>query len=106
MFVSISISKIFKKLSYNFKFWFPFPIFKACYQHCTYFSSHTNAKVYFFAGMKNGRSALSLFTHDVTGGIIDDFIVTKISDEELFVVSNASRRAVDKRLISQKLVRN
>ncbi|XP_065222124.1 aminomethyltransferase, mitochondrial-like [Planococcus citri] len=36
--------------------------------------------------MKPGRSALSLYINDANGGIIDDLIVTKISDDTLYIV--------------------
>lgn len=60
--------------------------------------------MFLFSGMKKEQSALSLFTSDETGGIIDDFIVTKVSDQNLFLVSNASRKSNVKNLISEKLV--
>lgn len=60
--------------------------------------------MHLFLGMKKEHSALSLFTSDETGGIIDDFIVTKVSDQILFIVSNASRKSNVKSLLSEKLV--
>lgn len=49
-------------------------------------------------GMKYGRGCLSLFTDNITGGILDDLIITK-SENYLFVVSNASRRGSDIQLM-------
>ena len=54
--------------------------------------------------MKNNQSALSLFTIDTTGGIIDDFIITKISENVLYLVSNASRQLADKELLLDRMV--
>lgn len=54
--------------------------------------------------MKPNRSALSLYINDANGGIIDDFIVTKISDDTLYIVSNASRQTIDKALLLDRLV--
>lgn len=45
-----------------------------------------------------GKSTLTLFTND-KGGILDDLIVTKISDNHLYVVSNAARKQHDKNLM-------
>lgn len=46
-------------------------------------------------GMAHGTSSLTVFLNE-NGGIIDDLIVTKVSDEILYVVSNAGRLEVDK----------
>lgn len=56
------------------------------------------------AGMKVNQSTLSLFVNDSNGGIIDDLIITKISDRFLYLVSNASRQNADKALLLDKLV--
>lgn len=69
----------------------------------------TNIDVFLYTcvtGMQNNQSALSLFTMETTGGIIDDFIITKISNERLFLISNASQKIIDKQLLSLQLVRN
>ncbi|XP_049885425.1 aminomethyltransferase, mitochondrial [Pectinophora gossypiella] len=46
-------------------------------------------------GMPDGSSSLTVFLNQ-EGGIIDDLIVTKVNDKELYVVSNAGRLEVDK----------
>ncbi|KAK9505380.1 hypothetical protein O3M35_009454 [Rhynocoris fuscipes] len=53
------------------------------------------------AGMKDNTSALSLFTDEATGGILDDLIVTKCEDH-LYIVSNASRRKHDMELMIKR----
>uniref|UniRef100_A0A8D9FDE3 Aminomethyltransferase n=1 Tax=Cacopsylla melanoneura TaxID=428564 RepID=A0A8D9FDE3_9HEMI len=49
-------------------------------------------------GLESGKGTLSLFTNGA-GGIVDDLIVTKTSEDSLFLVSNASRRQVDMELM-------
>ncbi|CAB0003562.1 unnamed protein product [Nesidiocoris tenuis] len=51
-------------------------------------------------GMAINSSALSLFTDRHTGGILDDLIVTKCEDY-LYIVSNASMREQDKRIMTR-----
>lgn len=46
-------------------------------------------------GMADGSSSLTVFLND-EGGIIDDLIVTKVKEDQLYVVSNAGRMDVDK----------
>ncbi|XP_072933383.1 aminomethyltransferase, mitochondrial [Epargyreus clarus] len=46
-------------------------------------------------GLPNGSGSLSVFLNN-KGGIIDDLIVNKVSDEQLYIVSNAGRLDVDK----------
>lgn len=46
-------------------------------------------------GMADGSSSLTVFLNS-KGGVIDDLIVTKVSSETLYVVSNAGRLEVDK----------
>lgn len=46
------------------------------------------------AGLKPGRQRYTLLTND-TGGIIDDLMVANTGPEGLFIVVNASRKAVD-----------
>lgn len=53
--------------------------------------------------MKINQSTLSLFVN-TNGGIIDDLIITKISDKSLYLVSNASRRKTDKELLLDQQV--
>lgn len=44
--------------------------------------------------VKPGSGTLSLFTNE-QGGIIDDSVITKVTDEDLYLVVNAGRRDVD-----------
>jgi aminomethyltransferase len=46
------------------------------------------------AGLKPGRQRYTLLTNEA-GGIIDDLMVANLGDEGLFIVVNASRKAVD-----------
>ncbi|XP_004931334.1 aminomethyltransferase, mitochondrial [Bombyx mori] len=46
-------------------------------------------------GLANGSSSLTVFLND-NGGIIDDLIVTKVNEQQLYIVSNAGRLEVDK----------
>ncbi|CAH2054471.1 unnamed protein product, partial [Iphiclides podalirius] len=46
-------------------------------------------------GMADGTSSLTVFLNS-KGGIIDDLIVTKVKEDQLYVVSNAGRMDVDK----------
>ena len=46
------------------------------------------------AGLKPGRQRYTLLTTE-TGGILDDLMVANLGDEGLFLVVNASRKAVD-----------
>ncbi|XP_014364196.2 aminomethyltransferase, mitochondrial [Papilio machaon] len=46
-------------------------------------------------GMANGSSSLTIFLNN-NGGIIDDLIVTKVKEDQLYIVSNAGRMEVDK----------
>ncbi|XP_058824457.1 uncharacterized protein LOC131685067 [Topomyia yanbarensis] len=45
-------------------------------------------------GLKNGTGTLTVFTNG-KGGILDDLIVNRVSDDTLYVVSNASRKETD-----------
>jgi aminomethyltransferase len=47
-----------------------------------------------FTELKPGRQRYTLLTNEV-GGIIDDLMVARISDDRLFVVVNAARKDVD-----------
>lgn len=51
---------------------------------------------------ENG-SVLTVFTND-QGGILDDLIITKITDDHLYVVSNAGRKEHDQQLMMKALV--
>ncbi len=44
--------------------------------------------------LENGTGSLSVFTNE-HGGIIDDTVVTKVSDEEVYFVVNAGNRDKD-----------
>ncbi|CAH4027643.1 aminomethyltransferase, mitochondrial [Pieris brassicae] len=46
-------------------------------------------------GMSDGSSSLTVFLNQ-KGGIIDDLIVTRVSEKQLYIVSNAGRLDVDK----------
>ncbi|GLG99784.1 Aminomethyltransferase, partial [Gryllus bimaculatus] len=50
-------------------------------------------------GLPDNVSALTAFTDPITGGILDDLIVTKTPLGYLHVVSNASRRAEDQQIM-------
>lgn len=50
-----------------------------------------------------GRGTLTVFTNE-DGGILDDLIVTKVKDDEYFVVSNAGRRDEDSNLLLEQRV--
>ncbi|XP_038207151.1 aminomethyltransferase, mitochondrial [Zerene cesonia] len=47
-------------------------------------------------GMADGTSSLTVFLND-KGGIIDDLIVTRVNENQLYIVSNAGRLDVDKK---------
>ncbi|XP_047537467.1 aminomethyltransferase, mitochondrial [Vanessa atalanta] len=51
-------------------------------------------------GMAPGTSSLTVFLNE-KGGIIDDLIVTKVMDNQLYIVSNAGRLEVDKQHMLQ-----
>lgn len=46
-------------------------------------------------GMPSGTGSLTVFLNE-KGGIIDDLIVNKVTEEQLYIVSNAGRLEVDK----------
>lgn len=50
-------------------------------------------------GLKNGTGTLTVFTNG-KGGILDDLIVNRVSDDTLYVVSNASRKETDMGVMS------
>ncbi|KAG5873585.1 hypothetical protein JTB14_011198 [Gonioctena quinquepunctata] len=64
-----------------------------------YFESICTADI---QGLKNNSGSLTVFT-DENGGILDDLIVTKISDDLLYVVSNAGRKDHDQKHMLQAL---
>lgn len=54
-------------------------------------------------GLKNNSATLTVFTNE-DGGILDDLIITKVSEEHLYVVSNAARKDHDKKHLLNSLV--
>ncbi|XP_039440768.1 aminomethyltransferase, mitochondrial [Culex pipiens pallens] len=50
-------------------------------------------------GLRNGTGTLTVFTNG-KGGILDDLIVNRVSDDTLYVVSNASRKETDMGVMS------
>ncbi|XP_060533440.1 aminomethyltransferase, mitochondrial [Cylas formicarius] len=54
-------------------------------------------------GLADNSGVLTVFTND-RGGILDDLIVTKISDERLYIVSNAAMRDQDRQILKSALV--
>ncbi|VEN36320.1 unnamed protein product [Callosobruchus maculatus] len=53
-------------------------------------------------GLKNSSGTLTVFTNE-KGGILDDLIVTKVSEDQLYVVSNAARKDHDQKHILKAL---
>ncbi|KAJ8957893.1 hypothetical protein NQ318_001889 [Aromia moschata] len=64
-----------------------------------YFESLCTADV---GGLKDNAASLTVFTNE-SGGILDDLIVTKVSEDHLYVVSNAARKEHDKNHLLQAL---
>lgn len=60
----------------------------------------------YFVDLKKGSSALSLFIDDKTGGILDDLIITKTDQDYLYMVTNASCKEQDIKMMTEQLVRN
>lgn len=54
-------------------------------------------------GMTFGTSSLTIFTND-NGGILDDLIVSKIDDEQLYIVSNAAMKSQDMEIMLEAKV--
>jgi aminomethyltransferase len=54
------------------------------------------------AALKPGRQRYSLFTNEA-GGIVDDFMVSNLGGERLFLVVNASRKDIDFRHLATHL---
>ncbi|XP_025202867.1 aminomethyltransferase, mitochondrial isoform X2 [Melanaphis sacchari] len=50
-----------------------------------------------------GKSALSLFIDDQTGGILDDLIITKTDGNYLYMVTNAGCKEQDMRMLTEEL---
>ncbi|GMH35583.1 hypothetical protein BSKO_03451 [Bryopsis sp. KO-2023] len=55
--------------------------------------------------MKAGTGSLTVFTNE-KGGIIDDSVITKVADDDIYVVVNAGRRDVDLAHIQAHLDKN
>jgi len=55
-------------------------------------------------GLKKGKSALSLFIEDETGGILDDLIITKTNQDYLYMVTNAGCKEQDVCMLTKQLV--
>ncbi|CAN8098645.1 unnamed protein product [Discula destructiva] len=53
--------------------------------------------------LSENSSTLSAFLHPVTGGIVDDTIVTKLAPDEFYVVTNAACRAKDDAYLAEQL---
>lgn len=53
--------------------------------------------------MPTGSGSLTVFTNE-KGGILDDLIVNKVSDKELYVVSNAAMKQQDMGIMSTAMV--
>lgn len=66
-----------------------------------YFESICTADL---SALQNNTATLTVFTNE-NGGIYDDLIVTKISDEHLFVVSNGATRDQNQKIMLQALDR-
>lgn len=56
--------------------------------------------------MKEGKSALSLFVDNTTGGILDDLIITKTNQDYLYMVTNAGCKEQDMKMLTEQLVKN
>lgn len=56
-------------------------------------------------GLEYNSGTLTVFTN-TNGGILDDLIVTKVSDDLLYIVSNAACRKQDMAIIQESVVSN
>jgi aminomethyltransferase len=54
--------------------------------------------------MGKGKSALSLFVDDETGGILDDLIITNTDQDYLYMVTNASCKEQDMKILTEQQV--
>lgn len=54
--------------------------------------------------MGKGKSALSLFIDDETGGILDDLIITKTDQDYLYMVTNAGCKEQDMKMLMEQQV--
>ncbi|XP_025413378.1 aminomethyltransferase, mitochondrial [Sipha flava] len=52
--------------------------------------------------MGKGKSALSLFVDDETGGILDDLIITNTDEDYLYMVTNASCKEQDMKILTEQ----
>jgi aminomethyltransferase len=55
--------------------------------------------------MADNTAILTVFTDPFTGGILDDLIITKTTLGYYFLVSNASRRSHDQKLLKETQVK-
>lgn len=55
--------------------------------------------------MADNTATLSIFTDPLTGGILDDLIITKTTLGYYYLVSNASRRSHDRKLLKEAQVK-
>jgi aminomethyltransferase len=55
--------------------------------------------------MRDNTSTLTVFTDPITGGILDDLIITKTPLGYYQLVSNATRRSQDQKLLQEAQVR-
>lgn len=56
-------------------------------------------------GIQPGSGSLSVFTNE-KGGIIDDSVITKVAEDDLYLVVNAGRRDVDLAHLNAQLKKN
>ncbi|KAJ1299526.1 hypothetical protein OPQ81_003305 [Rhizoctonia solani] len=55
------------------------------------------------AALPVNSSTLSALLHPGTGGIVDDTVITKLADDEFYVVTNAACRAKDDAYLAEQL---
>jgi aminomethyltransferase len=55
--------------------------------------------------MRDNTSTLTVFTDPITGGILDDLIITKTPLGYYHLVTNATRRSQDQKLLQEAQVR-
>lgn len=55
--------------------------------------------------MRDNTATLTVFTDPITGGILDDLIITKTPLGFYYLVTNATRRSQDQKLLQEAQVR-
>jgi len=55
--------------------------------------------------MRDNTATLTVFTDPITGGILDDLIITKTPLGYYYLVTNATRRSQDQKLLQEAQVR-